>query len=255
MKKTESQKLFEELKAYQPTQTEAERETQRLQKIAKNRQRRNELYETGTEIVRHYHPEDVIFRHFKESDAVEAMMSEIRQLDAEYNALKFMPVQDDEYISICEKLDAVTAKKTDIEKRYSEALREHENARGKIPFDLYKQTEEECYQLSEELEKLKSEEEKLLKEKSNYQRKSDGLFDAYMNALDAEVSKNVTEKVSELIAYLNDAMAQRDEAERMTAERRGVKDAKNQFLLPYNGDSYKLVLHRLEQILKSEIDF
>lgn len=251
MKKTESMKLFEELKAFQPTQTEQERETARQKAIAENRQKYDELTEEGNALIKGLSVGEVVFSDFKGRAEAERIQRERIVLNNQLRTLKSMPVQDDEYVAVCEELDAVKEKRMETENRYAQALTEYSSAKGSVPFAMYQSLEKECYELDAERQSLLKKESELKTQKGNYVRKTDALYDAYLSAKTAEIKKHLEEGLTELLAFMQSAIEERNEAEEITLARKGIAgNPRFAIMLPYQGDLFTKIVADLEGALK-----
>lgn len=249
MKTTESMKLFEELTTYQPTQTEQERETARQKAIAENRKKYDELTEEGNSIIKGLSA-GAVLSDFKGRAEAERIQRERNILNNQLRTLKSMPVQDDEYVAVCEELDAVKEKRLETENRYAQALTEYSSAKGSVPFAMYQSLEKECYELDAERQSLLKKESELEAQKGNYVRKTDALYDAYLSAKTAEIKKHLEEGLTELITFMQSAIEERNTAEKITLARKGiVGNPRFAIMLPYQGDLFTKIVADLEGTL------
>ena len=137
-----------------------------------------------------------------------------------------------------------------MERRYEEATEEYAQSRGRVPFELYKKTEEECYSLSAEVEDLKKKERALQDQKACYERKADVLLNEYQQAKTAEAKQYILDRVKDLRKYalaVHDEMAQ---AEAITLARKELAPADVALPVPFGGDTIRQVVHFFDEIIQ-----
>ena len=247
-KKSLSDSLYKQIINYSFTPTEQKREEVRQQSIKEIKQRMDELTKQGNEYIRGISAEQMAWGDFKDADKVAEIKEELRHLRWQLRALQKMPIQDDEYVAICEELDATAKEREQMETKTAVEHAHLDAVRGKIPYSEYKTLEEEYYADDVQLEWLRGKEKQLLHDKGNYDRKSDRLLDEYRSVKDADCKAWVMAKVQEIIDYLTASHEEIQTAEDITLARKGETNNRNQFMLPFGGDWYRMAISRLTDI-------
>lgn len=248
MKKKTADDLYAEIVSYTPTKTEQARHDEWQSDIKNIYKQIDSLEHQGQDLLRNVSIGDQVAGNYKNAPQVKAIQDELHKLRIKTTSFHNVPIFDDEYHAICEELEAVTSQREETEGHYNKALTEYSKAGGQVPFDMYKQLEQECYSLSGKLEELKEKECELQMQKVNYVRKTDSLLAEYQKTKDAEIKEVVRETVYSLIETVNAAKAEKNMAELITAGRKGQQSPV--VSIPFGGgDIYSHIIASLNQIL------
>ena len=232
---------------YKDTASEAQRKQDYLNERARIAERIKSLTAEGNALLKNVTAGDAFIGAYRDADRVKQIRDEISLLTHQLNTPQ-MPIFDDEFVNICSELDTVSEALEEAEVRYEEAIRECENSRGKVPYDMYMQTSEEAYNLSQKIVELKEQKKELTFAKNNYVRKTDSLLQQYEIQKKAEVRQYTKDTLQGLIDHLRTAHTEMLEAEKITCGRKGEKPIKLPII--FHGDVLSGVIARLEEILK-----
>lgn len=248
MKKKTSDDLYKEITTYTPTDSEIQREAERQKEISKMYARIAELEAKGNKLLYGVSAGDAVTGNFRNKEEVTEIAKERRQLINRLREYRRMPIQDDEYMSICDELEEATAARIESEAHYTKALTEYSAAKGKIPFETFKGLEKECYTLSQQTEELRNKEQMLLEQKANYDRKTDVLYSKYTALKDAEIKAHVLEMVDQLRKYITAAREEKQNAEVITLSRKGMTPKDIELPIPFGGDNLRQLLTYCDEI-------
>lgn len=232
---------------YKDSPTEAKRRQDYQDEKIEIAEEIQRLSAEGNDLLKGVSAGDAFVGAYRGADRVKAIQQEIHILTLKLNG-KQMPVFDDEFVAICEELDTVSEALEEAEARYEEAIKECENSRGKVPYDMYMQTSEEAYNLSQKIVELKEQKKELTFAKNNYVRKTDSLLQQYEIQKKAEVRQYTKDTLQGLIDHLRTAHTEMQSAEEITFARKGEKPTKLPII--FHGDVLSGVIARLEEILK-----
>lgn len=242
--------LFKAIVDYKFTETEAQRKADWHKEKADINRKIAELETEGMKLLRGVSAGEKMEGVFPNAKRVKEIEAEQRALRMDLHRLSFLPIVDDEYISICGELKEVTAQRQEKESRYAEAIEEFANAKGKVPFEIYRKTEEECYSLSESVEDLKKKERALLDKKARYERKTDVLLNEYQQAKTAEAKQYILDRVKDLREYAVAVHGEMAQAEAITLARKEIVPADIALPVPFGGDTIRQVVHFFDEIIK-----
>lgn len=242
--------LFKEIVDYKFTETEAQRKADWDKEKSDINEKIAELENEGMKLLRGVSAGEKADGFFPNAKRVKEIETEQRELRMDLHRLTFLPIVDDEYITICGELEEITAQRKEKESCYAEAIEEYEASRGRVPFDLYRKTEEECYSLSEEVEDLKKKERALLDKKARYERKADVLLNEYQQAKTAEAKQYILDHVKDLREYAVAVHGEMAQAEAITLARKEVVPSDIALPVPFGGDTIRQVVHFFDEIIQ-----
>lgn len=242
--------LFKAIVDYKFTETEAQRKADWHKEKSDINKKLAELETEGMKLLRGVSAGNKLAGEYPNAKKVEEIEAERRALRMDLRRLSFLPIVDDEYISVCGELEEITAQRKEKESRYAEAIEEYSASRGKVPFELYRKTEEECYSLSAEVEDLKKKEHALQDQKAQYERKSDVLLNEYQQAKTAEAKQYILEHVKDLREYAVAVHGEMAQAEAITLARKEIVPADIALPIPFGGDTIRQVVHFFDEIIQ-----
>ena len=232
---------------YMDTPTEAQRRADWQKEKVQIAERIKELTDEGNGLLRNIDVGTAVAGNYRGSDRVGEIKKEIYVLTAKLNSMKEEPIFDDEYVAVCSELDVVCEALGEAEARHEEAIKECENSRGRVPYDIYMKTSEEAYNLSQKILELKERKAELSFAKNNYIRKTDSLLQQYEIQKNAEVQQYIKDTLQGMIDHLRKEHTEMQTAEAITAGRKGKKPTK--LPNPFHGDVLSAVLSKLEEVL------
>lgn len=244
MKKNNS--YYKAIVEYKDTATEAKRREDYQSERVRIAERIKSLTAEGNDLLKGVSAGDAFVGAYRDADRVKAIQQEIHTLTLKLNGMR-MPIFDDEYVAICEELNAVCEALAEAEARHEEAIKECENSRGRVPYDMYMKTSEEAYNLSQKILELKEREAELSFAKNNYIRKTDSLLQQYEIQKKAEVQQYTKDTLQGLIDHLRKEHTEMQSAETITLARKGEMSAK--LPVAFHGDVWSGVIHKLEEVL------